>query len=41
MKTLQEMGLARATHIETGFAGWKADGLPIVTYEEWSAARGA
>ena len=36
---LQDMGFANASHIETGFAGWKADGLPIVTYDEWSAAR--
>lgn len=39
MKTLQDMGLERAAHVETGFGGWKADGLPIETYEEWQAAR--
>jgi rhodanese-related sulfurtransferase len=39
VKTLNDMGLTRASHIETGFAGWKAEGLPIVTYDEWQAAR--
>lgn len=39
MKTLNDMGLTRASHIETGFAGWKTDGLPIQTYDEWQAAR--
>ena len=39
MKTLNDMGLTTASHIETGFAGWKADGLATITYDEWSAAR--
>ncbi|WP_277619170.1 hypothetical protein [Ilumatobacter nonamiensis] len=39
MKTLNDMGLASASHIETGFHGWRDDGLPIVTYDEWTAAR--
>jgi rhodanese-related sulfurtransferase len=39
VKTLNDMGLARASHIETGFAGWKAEGLPVLTYDEWEAAR--
>ena len=39
MKTLNDMGLTRASHIETGFGGWKAEGLPIVSYDEWRAAR--
>ena len=39
MKTLNDMGLKRASHIESGFNGWKADGLPIVTYDAWRAAR--
>ena len=37
---LNDMGLTSASHIETGFGGWKADGLPIVDYEEWRSARG-
>lgn len=39
VKTLNDMGFENASHIETGFIGCKADGLPIVTYEEWQAAR--
>ncbi len=39
MKTLNDMGLTRATHIETGFNGWKADGFDVVSYDEWRAAR--
>ena len=39
MKTLNDMGLARASHIESGFNGWKADGLPIVAYDEWRTTR--
>ena len=39
VKTLNEMGLTRATHIESGFHGWKDDGLPIVSYDEWRASR--
>jgi len=39
VKTLQDMGFENASHIETGFAGCKAEGIPIVTYEEWQAAR--
>lgn len=39
MKTLNDMGLTRASHIEAGFHGWRAEGLPIVTYDEWRAAR--
>jgi len=27
--TLQEMGLARVSHIEGGFSAWKAAGLPV------------
>ena len=39
MKTLTDMGFTRASHIETGFHGWKADGLPIIGYDEWRATR--
>lgn len=38
MKTLTDMGLTRASHIESGFSGWKDAGLPIVTYDEWREA---
>jgi hypothetical protein len=33
------MGLTNASHIETGFGGWEADGLPVITYDEWQAER--
>ena len=32
-KTLQDMGLPRVSHIETGFTGWQADGLAVVPYD--------
>ena len=40
VKTLNDMGLGKASHIESGFKGWAADGLPVVTYADWKAARG-
>lgn len=39
MKTLDDMGMKRASHIETGFHGWRDAGLPVETYDEWRAAR--
>jgi rhodanese-related sulfurtransferase len=39
-KTLQDMGLPRVSHIETGFAGWKNDQMPISDYDTHRAARG-
>lgn len=39
MKTLDDMGLGRASHVVTGFQGWRDDGLPIVTYDEWKDSR--
>ena len=29
-KALQDMGLPRVSHIESGFAGWRKAGLPVV-----------
>jgi rhodanese-related sulfurtransferase len=40
VQTLNDMGLEQASHIESGFKGWEADGLPVVRYDEWKAARG-
>jgi rhodanese-related sulfurtransferase len=34
-KTLLDMGVPRISHIETGFAGWESDGLPVVAYDEF------
>ena len=39
MKTLNDMGMARASHIETGFKGWRDAGLDVVGYDEWKAAQ--
>ncbi len=39
MKTLNDMGMERASHIETGFHGWRDDGLAVSAYDEWKAAR--
>ena len=38
-KALKDMGLPRVSHIVTGFGGWKADGLPVVDYATWKAAK--
>ena len=34
-KTLKDMGLPRVAHIDSGFNGWRTDGLPVIDYEEW------
>ena len=39
-KTLKDMGMEKVSHVETGFGGWKADEMPVETYEEWKANRG-
>jgi hypothetical protein len=39
VNTLNDMGLATASHIETGFKGWQTDGLPVVTHADWKADR--
>ncbi len=39
MKTLNDMGMDRASHIETGFGGWRDDGLEVQSYDEWKASR--
>ena len=36
-KALQDMGLPKVSHIETGFGGWQADGLEVVDYETFRA----
>lgn len=38
-KQLRDMGMVRVSHVESGFTGWRDDGLPISTYQEWKAAR--
>ena len=39
MKTLNDMGMERASHIETGFHGWRDAGLDVSSYDEWTASR--
>jgi len=34
-KALQDMGLPKVSHIESGFGGWKEYGMPVVTYDEF------
>lgn len=36
-KALQDMGLPKVSHIETGFGGWRADGLDVVDYDTYRA----
>ncbi|MEM9467061.1 MAG: rhodanese-like domain-containing protein [Actinomycetota bacterium] len=36
-KALQDMGLEKVSHVDTGFGGWKADGLDVVDYDTYRA----
>lgn len=36
-KVAKDMGLEKVAHIETGFGGWKSDGMPVVDYDTWKA----
>jgi rhodanese-related sulfurtransferase len=38
-KTLKDMGLERVSHVESGFKGWKEDGMPVVDYATWKSAK--
>jgi rhodanese-related sulfurtransferase len=38
-KLLKDMGVPRLSHVETGFGGWKKDGMPVEDYETWKANR--
>ncbi len=40
-KTLQDMGLERVSHVETGFTGWHDDGMPVQPYDDWKSAKQA
>ncbi|HCB34071.1 MAG TPA: rhodanese [Acidimicrobiaceae bacterium] len=35
--TLRQMGVPKLSHIETGFGGWSADGMPVADYETWKS----
>ena len=39
-QTLQEMGLPRVSHIETGFGGWRSDAMPVSDYDTWKSQQG-
>jgi len=39
-KALQDMGVDKVSHIESGFEGWR-DTMPTQTHDEWKAARSA
>ncbi len=39
--TLQQMGLEKISHVETGFGGWRNDGMPVSDYDTWKASRGS
>ena len=38
-KLLQDMGVSKVSHVESGFGGWQSDGMPVETYDEWKAKR--
>ena len=39
-KVLQDMGVDKVSHIESGFEGWR-ETMPTQTHDEWKAARSA
>lgn len=36
---LQDMGMAKISHIDSGFNGWVEAGLEVQPYDEWKAAK--
>ena len=38
-KLLQDMGVPKVSHVESGFGGWQSDGMPVETYDEWKSKR--
>lgn len=38
-KIVQDMGLPKVSHIETGFGGWKEDDMPVVDYDTFKAKK--
>lgn len=37
-KALQDLGVEKVSHIESGFKGWASDGMPVQDYETWKEA---
>lgn len=38
-KVVQDMGLPKVAHVETGFGGWKQDGMPVVDYDTFKGKK--
>ncbi len=38
-KVLKDMGVPKVSHIETGFTGWRDDGLGLTDYATWKSDR--
>ncbi len=36
---MQDMGMPRVSHIETGFTGWAEAGFEVQSYDDWKAAQ--
>ncbi len=37
--TMQDMGVEKVSHVETGFGGWRADGMPVTDYDTFRSQR--
>lgn len=38
-QTLNDMGMANASHLAGGFSQWRDEQLPVSTHDEWKAAK--
>ena len=38
-KLMQDMGMEKVSHIETGFTGWQDAGFTVTDYDVWKAAQ--
>ena len=38
-KLMQDMGMEKVSHIETGFAGWQDAGFDVLPYDDWKASQ--
>ncbi len=36
---VQDMGLPKVSHVETGFGGWKEDGMEVVDYDTFKSKK--
>ena len=37
--TMGDMGVEKVSHVETGFGGWRADGMPVTDYDTFRSQR--